>query len=478
MGLHGGAPPIYRPFANGVTTQFKPASVRSPHGGMPPVYRPVPPSAPLLRKPTSDLRLVAGPPVYRPGNAAGLQRTSVRTAPNDPAVPLRSAVLQPKWMFIYEGGAAEKDKFYWDDPNTPQPTSLPAVATGFKLQLVNAGSVSSSMVMNEKQYITLRGKPTQSANKMDHYNPFGRFNTNTTKTAYLTFEDGGVEIDIASISKNYDSHHAIVDFERGRSLVGLPKWVKFANDATQYNAIAADPFGITYGIGPMINPSGIPSQLSQIRHPAGLPSNAKPFWDSDDINASSVIDKNRILGMPMRKTEPDQKKVMGINAQDMATAAGYGDAIDPQLLHDPKKHGWQWLHLLSYALGGDEKRGAQDSNNLVVGTTQANTQMIIIEDAINGCVMSNLVQSAEVSVTATMANPSYRIAEIIRFVVTFKLNNGIKMPPIEFSFNALTTMTPYLATNVYVRGVLRTKIKNAEAAHQPLTDNDVETYYY
>jgi hypothetical protein len=52
------------------------------------------------------------------------------------------------------------------------------------------------------------------------------------------------------------------------------------------------------------------------------------------------------------------------------------------------------------------------------------------------------------------------------------------MPPIEFSFNALTTMTPYLATNVYVRGVLRTKIKNAEAAYQPLTDNDVEMYYY
>jgi hypothetical protein len=377
-------------------------------------------------------------------------------------------------MFVYGGGFAKDDKYYWDDPATI-PTAPPAIAIVNKLLLVLAATVPVyAAVMNEDQYITLRGKPSQPSNKMNHYNPFGRFNTDTTKTTYVTFE--GSEIDASNISGSYGSHHSVSGWEQEKSLFGFPKWVTFAGDATQYNAIAVDPFGITYGTGPMVDPSGIPPQVSQIGKPKTLPSNVKPFWDSEDINSNALIDKKRIMSMPERKTEPDQKKVMGISAEAMADAAGYGDAIDPQLPLDKKKHGWQWLHLLSYALGGDERRGAQDPNNLVVGTTQANTQMIIIEDAINGCVVSGLVQSAKVSVTATMASPYYRIADTIRYVVTFTLNNGKEMEPVEFSFSALTTMTPYLATNVYVRGVIRNKIKTAENSYQSPTINYSHIY--
>jgi hypothetical protein len=496
------APPVYRP-DNTTAVQSKPATTAGPRSAAPPVYRPTQAhiAQPKLAT-TSGIRLAAppvyrpiqaviaqpkpatpsgsrpsAPPLYRPGDTAVAQQKPASRGPHASVPRLRSNVLQPKWMFIYEGKSASFDSVYWDDPMTPQPTVLPPVAVANKVSLTVMANAFGKVTMTEDQYIGLRGKPSAPANKMNHYNPFGRFNTNTTKTAYLVH--GGGELAASEISSSYaESHHTIAEYEPALSFWGQPKWVKFTGDPTEYNVIAADPFGLTYGTGPTVHPSGIPPRVEKLRRPTGLSPKTKPFWDEETINAfAGSITKTTINSMPKRKTEPDQKIVMGISAEEMANAAGYGDAIDPEFPNDAKKHGWQWLHLLSYALGGDEKRGAQNSNNLVVGTTQANTQMIIIEDAINGCIMQNLVRSVWVSVTAKMASAMYRVAETIQYVIVFTLNNGMEMAPIDFHFSALTTMTPYVATNVYVRGVLRAKIDAAEKSNTTTTNPDVEMTY-
>jgi hypothetical protein len=166
---------------------------------------------------------------------------------------------------------------------------------------------------------------------------------------------------------------------------------------------------------------------------------------------------------------------MGASAADMAAAAGYDPAIDPEFAADAtptgkRKHGWQWLHMISYALGGPEGIGPQMPQNLIVGTTAANTAMIMIEDAINNAIMDkNIpVRMAHIVVKPLMVEPEYLIADTITYQVMFQLSDQRKLPPITLSFDALTTSTPYDATNNYIRTMLKQLLQQAFATAKPM----------
>jgi hypothetical protein len=142
-----------------------------------------------------------------------------------------------------------------------------------------------------------------------------------------------------------------------------------------------------------------------------------------------------------------------------------------------KKHGWQWLHLIAYALGGPEGIGPQQAANLVVGTTAANTAMIMIEDAINNAIVDPAipVESARIVAKPVMADPEYLIAGTIVYQVVFTLTGGRKLPDLTLSFDALSTATPYEATNKYFRTLLKEALN--QAVEQPSNDEVTDMIY-
>lgn len=111
-----------------------------------------------------------------------------------------------------------------------------------------------------------------------------------------------------------------------------------------------------------------------------------------------------------RKRKPDQKTVMGgVSARQEALHAGY-DADEGR--------GWQWLHLIAHSMGGDDRYGPQSADNLVAGTEEANTEMIVVEETIKNLLVENLnVDRIDVIATATL-RPNTHVATEISYQFT------------------------------------------------------------
>lgn len=114
--------------------------------------------------------------------------------------------------------------------------------------------------------------------------------------------------------------------------------------------------------------------------------------------------------------------------------------------------------MIAYSLGGIEGSGPQRPENLVVGTAECNSHMIIAEEMIKQVVRQTakathpseqLVTSLEAWVT--MADPERHIAQHIRY--TFKLadGEGKGLMVMHFDFNALTRAKPLEGKNRVVR---------------------------
>lgn len=388
-------------------------------------------------------------------------------------VPKKSQRRGGTWVFLAAvNRPREYDAVYWDSEQLPMPTVVPGIARHLRLTVSRTKLPEEGRIeMTEQQYIAfVNGGASTSGSRSNTYNPFGRFNPNLTRSAYLTWQ--GEQPAMQTVP---DGHGEIT--ERGGRLgtTHMPAWVVVDQTLPRLSAIAIDPFGVTYGDGPPLPQSGLPPTARRIRRPSQVPNRSlfSGLETQSSVRASSINASTLRGYRGMRGGEQSQISIMGASAGEMAAAAGYDGAIDPEFAHDTThggklKHGWQWLHMISYALGGPTATGPQVATNLVVGTTAANTAMIMVEDAINGLITDGIVASAKVHVKALMANEEYRIAGTIVYSVVFSLRNGQRLP-LEFDFSALTTATPYVATNMYLRQAVKALIqsRSAESSERP-----------
>ena len=74
-----------------------------------------------------------------------------------------------------------------------------------------------------------------------------------------------------------------------------------------------------------------------------------------------------------------QAGVMGASAAVAAANAGFP-------INDPRD--LEWLHLIAYSLGGIGGNQPQQAPNLVAGTAECNTEMIVAEEMIKSAVMT------------------------------------------------------------------------------------------
>lgn len=403
--------------------------------------------------------------------AVGAKRK--RTTRAGKADPPKKQRRGDTWVFLAAvNEPRSRDAVYWDREKLPMPAVIPGIARHLRLRVSSTKLPEDGRIeMTEQQYIAyVNGGASSSGSRTNTYNPFGRFNPNLTRSAYLTWD--GEQLSTRTVP---DGHGKITEKGGNLGTTHMPAWVEVDHTATRLSAIAIDPLGVTYGDGPPLPQSGLPATSQQVRRPRPIPDRARlSGLESQSSVRASSIDTSTLGGYRgMRGGEQSQISIMGVSAGEMAKAAGYDEAIDPEFANDTThggklKHGWQWLHMISYALGGPTATGPQVATNLVVGTTAANTAMIMVEDAIKALITDRIVASAKVHVKALMANEEYRIAGTLVYSVMFRLQNGQRLP-LEFNFSALTTATPYVATNMYLRQAVKELIRSrsAEATERP-----------
>lgn len=71
---------------------------------------------------------------------------------------------------------------------------------------------------------------------------------------------------------------------------------------------------------------------------------------------------------------PDQKKVMGMSAQQAVKSA-----IDQGVMGLHQDKPYEWLHLFAFSMGGQDNYNPQDSRNFVIGSQYANFYHLIFE---------------------------------------------------------------------------------------------------
>jgi hypothetical protein len=390
-----------------------------------------------------------------------------------------SRTLARQWMFLPEilRNDRARDRYYWDPSGGPEPAFPPGIVRRFNLTKVDDPSTLSprDVRFTEAQYLTYAGN-TGKAKTV--YNPFGRFSEDVSATAFMPAPGVAFPQELGAQGEHEEINYDVAPTEYIAE--GIPAAV-VTKTGKRLNAMSVvSPFGVMYGDGPGLAPSAQPERARKTQLRGGVPPAIKVALDllGRSVEAQH-IDAGVIAGYRgSRKEDLGQIEVMGVSAAKVAAAAGYDQAIDPQFAADTsaagqKKHGWEWLHLVAYELGGPSATGPQSAPNLVVGTKAANTSMIMVEDAIVDAISSKYAKSADVQVLAVLADEEYRVAESIHYVVEFELPDGrrIAMPTIVFS--ALAVSTPFVAANRYFRELLRQHLATAAAEPQPMKTEHV-----
>ena len=138
-----------------------------------------------------------------------------------------------------------------------------------------------------------------------------------------------------------------------------------------------------------------------------------------------------------------QLKVMGASAADAARNAGY-------VVNDGTE--WEWLHMIAHSMGGIGGTTPQDARNLVAGTRECNSEMIIAEEMLKTIVVKTGGKgSAKLEVGVEMFDPVRHIASKINYTFVL-LNSEGKASIVEhFGFNPLDKTQPQQFKNRAVR---------------------------
>ena len=161
---------------------------------------------------------------------------------------------------------ASQDRYHWFGPQQSRPDEVPPAAKRFGLaegDLVPASEVDSDQfergemvrpgLKNTEAYLALRLKKKSTEKKKKQQlpkNPFGRFDTSVQAYAYLPADDFSNQLD-QDLGDPDRVPVAEVSDELFAGLDGAlwPAWVLagFGVNLQQFDLIATDPFGATYG---------------------------------------------------------------------------------------------------------------------------------------------------------------------------------------------------------------------------------------
>ncbi len=292
----------------------------------------------------------------------------------------------------------------------------------------------------------------------DQYNPFGRFATSAVSSFVPAgnLEAGVRDTVLQKLREGDKTFRDVFATSTELTTSGYPQRVKVAVPKNLVSplrnaghaiedgdkvmlAFAGDgPFGAGYALTPAA------TSVAQITKPAQDLSLLGIAGAGDDVKIAHNyrIGPHDLKAMVGQKRVRSQAQVMGASAGDAVANAGY----------DPREgKGWEWLHLIAHSMGGITGQGPQVAGNLVAGTSECNTQMIIVEEFIKDHI-ERWGGYAALVVSVRMHDAARHIGAQINY--DFELYNATDPAPVavyHWHFDPLSRDQPLVSSNRLVR---------------------------
>jgi hypothetical protein len=382
----------------------------------------------------------------------------------DNVLPSGSPPL-PRGRWLVEPDATG---YYWepeaDDPAPVAPAVLKRLKfrgkppSGYRIEtLVSERATRSGgkVLYTLESYLGNLASDRQAPS--DTYNPFGRF---TTGPSSFDPEPGIPQELLEELGKRDKAFSPIVERSTELTERKHPKTVKVATGEVLYLCSETN-YGAFYSDTPPAQVAARASQDgSRRKNPASSGLDLAAAAEQARAVANEAITSGLIGAYSGEKRSQSQAQVMGASAGDAAAAAGFARN---------EGSGWEWLHLIAHSMGGIEIKGPQVAENLVAGTAECNTQMIIVEEFIKDYV-KKWKGRAVLSVQVTMHDRDYHIGERIGYDLEAHNEADDAVEVSHWEFDALSRRNPIVVENRVQRTVGRDKLAGGgEAAtlYQP-----------
>lgn len=409
----------------------------------------------------------------RASGGAGYARAATAPAMSVAAspVPAGAAPIQGRWLILAGKAAGFYAGITWQDgpgdgPDARQEEEPPTVWN----DQVEVDCPRNVLVDDGQSRMPRRsGRPiaytieTYSAQNRtntrrgggEHYNPFGRFSTATA----LAFLPAGGLHGAAAFDKTVRQYapQSVAITALGQELAwpgGPPKTVVTAKGPLVLASVSA--LGAVYADESSV-PAAARAQVVATADTGALrgfapavaavtgldPQPEQPMFVK--VVRSPAISPTTIATWEGKKRSVSQLQVMGRSAGEIAEHAGYAKAGG---------RGWEWLHLIAHSMGGAAGTGPQHPDNLVAGTSECNTQMIVVEEALKHIVGRYKLRATLVA-HATLVDPVRHIASRIHYDFHFTDSDGKGAQVFHWTFDPLTRANPLSGENVFVRLAMR-----------------------
>ncbi|HWI52485.1 MAG TPA: DUF4157 domain-containing protein, partial [Symbiobacteriaceae bacterium] len=349
--------------------------------------------------------------------------------------------VQRKWYLSISFKESERFKFWrqeGDEARTPAPTQW---------KNYPEGPDSDVPAMTIEQYgVSTKGGGTRESS--DNYNPFGRFSRQAA-SSFLPSRDAFKPELLASVLRALAANDGFIAPENvtwsdRRSERGFPVsgTAMVKGQLTALHLVSETAYGAHYADQRPEN------ARAQVKNLPGDPSalGLKPGPIEGALKQHSVNLTPEVLKSWKGEERSEQQvTVMGASAADAAANAGFDR--DEGL-------GWQWLHLVAHSMGGIAVVGPQVPENLVAGTTEANTQMIIVEEYLKDLVEKTGL-TARLHVAARMYDAVRHIGSQITYDFVLYHDEGTWLEVYHWTFDCLSRQNPVIAENRQVRYVGR-----------------------
>jgi hypothetical protein len=159
------------------------------------------------------------------------------------------------------------------------------------------------------------------------------------------------------------------------------------------------------------------------------------------VTVNEQLSADELRAWSGRERSVDQGVVMGASAGDAAQSAGFARN---------EGKGWEWLHLIAHSMGGIQVQGPQVADNLVAGTSECNSQMIVVEEFLKDYVATNEGRAALV-VQAEMFDTRRHIGRTIVYDFEFYNSKNEPVAVYHYRFDALSRRQPMAMENRTLR---------------------------
>ena len=378
-------------------------------------------------------------------------------------VPSGTPVLQGRWLV----DVSDKT-YFWEEDGDGEPKAAPSVLNKFaKVKTPEKGTYSvdrgprgTLLVLTLEQYIAENQGGNAPRTPRDSANPLGRMTPQKVNSFIPspTLDQEQQERILDSLAKKDPTFRKVTAKSKVHEGKIYPQVVQ-VQDGARLRIVAETLYGAVYAAErPQKETAarrGKPQSLKEVSKLPPRSSDVKIAW-------ASSIDKAAVQAWTGRKREKSQKSVMGASARDVAKNAGF----DP---HDGL--GWEWLHLVAHSMGGIDFEGPQVANNLVAGTSECNTQMIIVEEFLKDYVVRNDAKATLV-VHAEMEDADRHIGKRITYDFYVTNKGGGPVQVFHWTFDPLSRTNPITAENRTLREAGRVALeRGGEAAtkHTPMS---------